>query len=110
MIFWEIMHSLQTKCNYRVNPVGIWVVAGEYRLDDVSGDEQERQASDAILHENFIPKVIANDIAIIKLKTPFIFNDKVFAVRLPEQDSSVETGTIVNVIGWGLMEVSLFVK
>ena len=63
-----------------------------------------------ILPENFIPKIIADDISDIKWKTSFFFNDKVSAVRLPEQGSSVKTGTIVNVVGLCLMEVSLFVK
>lgn len=54
-------------------------------------------------HELFKPnyKPPDYDFALLKLKEPLIFSEKINAIALPAQDESVKTGAFVIVSGWG---------
>ena len=55
-----------------------------------------------IIHENYNTNTIDNDIAILKLKTPLIFNDDVQPACLPHSNFAPEKyGQIGVVSGWG---------
>lgn len=64
-----------------------------------SGDEQRRTVQRLITHENYKGGVGPDDIAVIMVDRPFIFNDKVRAIRLPAANS-YPVGN-ANVTGWG---------
>jgi len=52
-----------------------------------------------VVHENYNPKTIDSDMAIIRLPTALTFNDYVQPVCLPS--SPVAAGTNCVVTGWG---------
>ena len=90
-----------------MNPIGIWAVAGEHRLDEIEGKEQERRVIKTVIHPDYKPGAIYNDIAIVQVSEPFIFNDFVSPVKLPLPQLDIVSGSAVTVTGWGLMKVSL---
>ncbi|XP_032683471.1 transmembrane protease serine 9-like [Odontomachus brunneus] len=75
------------------------VVAGKYFLMDDEDSNQESLVNRVKVHELYTGDIAQHDIAIIKLATPFVFNDKVSAVQLPPQNE-IETGDAV-LSGWG---------
>ncbi|XP_033977198.1 plasminogen-like [Trematomus bernacchii] len=56
--------------------------------------------------EKLIPGPNRANIALLKLQTPAIINDKVLPVCLPEKDFVVPSGTECYVTGWGATQVS----
>ena len=66
-----------------------------------AGAHQSVFVEKIILHENYNPTTIDNDIAILKLKTPLTFNANVQRACLPEA-SFVPSGKAV-ASGWGLV-------
>lgn len=90
---------------FRLHPIGVWVVAGEYRLDLVSGFEQELRAADFVLHEEYDPMQLKNDIGIIRLSGRFTFNSYLKQVKLPGRSYYTHPGTAVIVAGWGSTKV-----
>ena len=79
---------------------GDWfITAGVVHIQDGAG--QSVFVEKITLHESWNPSTTDNDIAILKLKTPLTFNDKVQRACLPEA-SFVPTGKAV-ASGWGLV-------
>merc|ERR1712203_217594 len=76
-----------------------FITAGVVHVQDGAG--QSAFVEKITLHESYNPTTINNDIAILKLKTPLTFNDKVRQACLPEA-SFVPTGKAV-ASGWGLV-------
>ena len=62
-----------------------------FRTDSTSG--QERDVAEIIPHENYKRHnvVVYNDIALIKVQTPFIMGEKVGIACLPAQGDSLPT-------------------
>ena len=87
-------------CYYEknLNAANFFVTAG---IVHVGGAGQSAYVEKITLHESFNPITFNNDIAILKLKTPMTFNDKVQQACLPEA-SFVPTGKAV-ASGWGLV-------
>ncbi|XP_068208498.1 trypsin-1-like [Palaemon carinicauda] len=81
------------------NPHHLKVVAGEHNFDLVEGTEQSIFLSKIIQHEDFDPRKVINDVSLLKLSKPFVFNDFVQPIALPLQ-GHVATGDCV-VTGWG---------
>jgi len=81
-----------------LNADNFFVTAG---IVHVGGAGQSAFVEKITLHESYNPKTFNNDIAILKLKTPMTFNDKVQQACLPEA-SFVPTGKAV-ASGWGLV-------
>jgi hypothetical protein len=90
---------------YRLHPIGVWAVAGEYRLDLVSGVEQELRAAHFFMHEEYDPNYLKNDIGIMRLNGAFVFNSILKQVKLPGRDYFTHPGTAVTVAGWGTTKV-----
>ena len=61
--------------------------------------EQNIPAEKIILHENYNHNNLQNDIALMKLKRPILFNTHVSPICLPDFDFA--TGTTCYVTGWG---------
>ncbi|CAG7718162.1 unnamed protein product, partial [Allacma fusca] len=54
----------------------------EHVLSSDDGTEKTRSISQWVIHEDYNVIFFANDIAILKLASPFTFNDQVKAVNL----------------------------
>lgn len=82
-------------------------MAGEYRLDVVSGFEQEFQANQLILHEKYDTRYLKNDIGLIRTEGKFTFSAKLKPVKLPGVGYFTYPGTSAVVAGWGSTQVSV---
>jgi len=85
-------------CYKNPNAPNYFITAG---IVHVGHEGQSAFVEKITLHESYNPKTLDNDIAILKLKTPLTFNDKVQRACLPEA-SFVPTGKAV-ASGWGLV-------
>ncbi|KAJ9590567.1 hypothetical protein L9F63_016399, partial [Diploptera punctata] len=65
-----------------------------------------RQISKMIVHPQYDSWSFDYDIALIKVKQPFNFTDKVNAVELPAQNWHPHSNTIATVSGWGVINYS----
>ncbi|OXU25365.1 hypothetical protein TSAR_011380 [Trichomalopsis sarcophagae] len=59
------------------------------------------QAIEFKLHEQYNPKNLANDIALIKVEPPFEFSELVAPVEFPYPHEEIATNTPVVLTGWG---------
>ncbi|XP_076643766.1 trypsin-1 isoform X1 [Halictus rubicundus] len=85
-------------CVFGADPSTVFVRARTGRLAS-GGDELE--ASGIVVHEDFDKYVLLNDIALIKLKVPAQFGEKLLPIGLPdENDTELDDGTICFVTGW----------
>lgn len=91
----------------RLHPSAIWAVAGEYRLDDDSGYEQELKGSQLIIHQDYDHHTLKNDIAIIRLAGNYTFDKFVKSAKLPSPSLTLLSGTETVVAGWGTTTVKL---
>ena len=73
--------------------------SGELHRGIAEGSEQNIAVQNAIVHEHFNHDTYENDIALIKLKRPILFNAYVSPICLPKVDFAV--GTTCYVTGWG---------
>lgn len=58
-------------------------VAGEHDVDEVEGSEQEVQIAAILMHERYDPRTVDNDIALLRLATPFSVTSHAVPVCLP---------------------------
>ena len=77
------------------------LVAGELDLKVDSGKEQVRKVVEERKHAGYKRLTKENDICILKVDEPFVFNEDVAAVDMPEAGEEF-TGT-VTVSGWGAL-------
>lgn len=79
----------------------IEVVAAEHDVAAVEGPEQRRLVRRFSIHEGYdaIQGVSPDDIAVIRVDTPFVLNDKVKAIQLPKQLEHFEGDVVLS--GWG---------
>ncbi|KAA0196082.1 hypothetical protein HAZT_HAZT010158 [Hyalella azteca] len=77
------------------------IVAGENKMYTHEGTEQNRDIIKIILHEKYDPFTVENDISLLKVAAPLVFNDYVQPAKLPELHQEFEGNAIVS--GWGRM-------
>jgi len=82
------------------------VFAGKHYLLEDESTQQEVDVARAYVHEQYPGGVAPYDIAILKLRTPLVFNKRVSAVNLPKQNE-VRVGIAV-LSGWGSVSKELF--
>ncbi|CAG7785943.1 unnamed protein product [Allacma fusca] len=75
------------------------VVTGDHELYLENGTEQPRFVRKIIVHEDFHSGEYPNDIAIVVLSEPLIFNDAVQALPLPPEGHNATGNALVS--GWG---------
>ncbi|CAL4082952.1 unnamed protein product, partial [Meganyctiphanes norvegica] len=85
------------------DPRSLLVVAGEHNLDINDGDEQTIHLEFIIEHPFYDVISFVNDIAILKLAEPLVFNDFVGPITLPEVNQTFD-GEMCRVSGWGNMK------
>ncbi|CAH1803117.1 unnamed protein product [Owenia fusiformis] len=80
------------------------IAAGEHDRRIEEGVEQERMVNekDFLIHGNFDPETLNNDIALLRVHPPLEFNKKVQAIKLPKA-ATLKTGKqqLCKVSGWG---------
>ncbi|XP_044746525.1 anionic trypsin-like [Coccinella septempunctata] len=90
---------------YENHPSLITVVSGTSEFKQAG---MQRQPAKAVyVHSNYNPKDFSNDIALIHLEEPFIMNDLVKSIKLPEEPIKkdlINVCNIMKVIGWGYRE------
>ncbi|RZC37417.1 brachyurin [Asbolus verrucosus] len=74
------------------------IYSGTVKISDPS--RLTSRAASFILHEKYNPSNFNNDIGLIRLSKPLIFNENTKAIALAIRDP--KTGTNVTVSGWGL--------
>ena len=72
------------------------IVAGAHFLStDEDNTKQTVDLTDIIIHEEYDPTSLGiNDICLIKVATPFVFDDAVAPCTLPEKDEAPEGNNI----------------
>merc|ERR1712088_641926 len=88
-------------CYYgsNLNAGNFFIAAGATHVQD--GSAQTAFVESITLHENYNNNAINNDVAILKLKTPLTFNDKVKPACLPA--ATLSPSGIAVASGWGLI-------
>ncbi|XP_011881047.1 PREDICTED: transmembrane protease serine 9-like [Vollenhovia emeryi] len=81
------------------------VHAGKHYLNKDEPSQQVIDVAEAYVHEKYPGGVAPYDIALLKLKTPLVFNERVSAVNLPD-DFEERSGKAV-LSGWGSISKKL---
>lgn len=85
---------------------GYQIVLGDYNRKTVDGDEQVYRAVRAFHHPDWMrPSELNNDMALIELDKPAVFNDHVQPICLPDADSEIPAGTQCYITGWGQHDI-----
>lgn len=82
-------------------PDSIEIVAGEHDLKAKDQAEQLVEYEDFVIHPSYNHTSKENDIAVVKLKTPFKFGQGVQAACLPAAGEKLADGAQGLVAGWG---------
>jgi hypothetical protein len=80
-------------------PGAYTLVAGDHNIQDSDGNEQSRTVQTVILHPQYDDNTIDNDAAMMKVSTPFEFNDRVQPVTRAFFGEEFEGESVA--IGWG---------
>jgi len=84
-------------------PTFFSIRVGEFDRNTKSGHEAEYQVKKVFRHEDYnVPSPINNDIALLELEKPILFNKYVQPICLPQADPAV--GTECYITGWGKMK------
>jgi secreted trypsin-like serine protease len=83
-------------------PSAYTLTAGDHNIANSDGTEQTRQVVQIIVHPQYgSPLQYQNDIALMKVEPPFVFNANVSAVILPDLD--FDPTAVATVTGWGAL-------
>ncbi|CBY35235.1 unnamed protein product [Oikopleura dioica] len=85
------------------NSYGVTAVAGAHRIELYESRSQSRSVTQFIVHPSYNSYLLENDIAIIKLSSPFVENEYVKPLFLPRQEFQdwLPHNSPVRVCGWG---------
>jgi len=85
-------------------PSAYELVAGDHHIGQTEGTEQRRQVTRIIRHPRYgnTPIQYENDIALMKVDSPFQFNQYVQPANIPDM-SFDPVGTTIVVAGWGAL-------
>ena len=78
------------------------VVVGTQRLGRFG---VKHEVEKVIEHENFNPETLANDVGLVKLVQPIIFNENSQLIKLPTSDHKMNSSFGI-IAGWGNILVS----
>ena len=85
------------------------VIAGDLILSDNSGLEQRSKIKDYLIHPDYTTNPPASDICLLYLETELDFSgNDVKYIEAALEDP--EPGTMCDISGWGLLEVSWYKK
>jgi len=75
------------------------LVGGDHSISGNDGTEQTRQVSQVKVHSGYNDNTLVNDIALMKLSSPFTLNNYVKAVTIPASSFAASGNAVVS--GWG---------
>lgn len=81
------------------DPSYLIAVAGELEIDVIEGFEQTIHLSHFIQHEDFNGFTHSNDVALLRVSKPFVFNDFVQPIDLPPENHTATGDCLIS--GWG---------
>lgn len=87
---------VSNRFSFRIRPSWLTVVVGTSSL---SSGGQPHKVSKIISHQNFNPRFIENDVALLKLFRPLVFTKTVQQIALETENIKVNEN--VTLIGWG---------
>ncbi|XP_063676450.1 ovochymase-2-like isoform X2 [Bolinopsis microptera] len=99
--------KMATGYNRVTHPVNVQFIVGETDQNKNEGTEKQIAIKGIIVHEDYNPISIANDIALLIADEDITFNNKVQPILLPEESDVEELyaeGAPITVIGWGNTE------
>lgn len=76
---------------------------GTVDRDDLS-QHQVVESSGIFLHPQYDPKILRNDVSLIKLPTPLTFNSYVQSIRLNTDATKSLAGQVGTIVGFGVMD------
>ncbi|XP_059473242.1 trypsin alpha-like [Neocloeon triangulifer] len=79
----------------------VTVVSGSTYLDNGGTSSKIRSI---ISHPNYSNRTNEFDIAVLRMADPFVFNERVAAIALPQSGAQPSAGTDAVVTGWGLLQ------
>lgn len=86
------------------------MIAGTTDIKNLSITAREYKVIEVIRHELYsgvnVESSIGADIAVIKVSPPFIFNNAIQPVKLPERGQPIKTN-FATITGWGDIEVKI---
>ena len=84
------------------NPATVSVLAGDYHRQGHNDPyEQEVKVAHMLVHEEYNDRNFFNDICLVFLDSPIVFNEYVGPVNLVDQGSEETPGYLCMVVGWG---------
>ncbi|XP_055599853.1 chymotrypsin-2-like [Uranotaenia lowii] len=83
-------------CASGVAPSALEIVAGTYSL---SNGGTSHTADRIVIHPNFEIESLTNDVAVVRVRQPFIISSSVLALQMGRDRMSISYGAIVS--GWG---------
>eukprot|EP00794_Sanderia_malayensis_P015693 gene15693-17276_t len=84
------------------SPSSYYVVLGEHDRSRTEGTEVRKYLDKIVLHPGYSKKITYNnDIAVLKMASPVIFNRRIAPVCLPRQGTQVQLQKQCYVSGWG---------
>ena len=87
-------------CNCSSRNIVNWaVIAGRHHEKKDDAHQQVRNITKILIHENYVSDTIDEDLALMKVEPPFVFDDYVSAACLPS--SLVVDNTSCMSSGWG---------
>jgi len=83
------------------NPQDLQIVAGEHDMSVEDGNEQRIPVDMIVMHEDYDSSTISNDISLLHLATPIMFNDFASPIALPAQMQESTGDSVIS--GWGTL-------
>ena len=81
------------------------VRVGEFSLLEVDPDQEDIQVKRIILHEDYDPETVENDICMLELESEAnLSSPYIGLLSLPYQGEEYQEGTLCTVIGWGSLQ------
>ena len=106
-----IKHTTNRKYLYEIwdrpSAIGSLIVLGEHHLKQPNVKRQISSINKIIIHPQFNPVTMHNDMALVQLSEPAEWNDLVQPVCLPDADENQFTGVQATVVGWGTTETGI---
>ncbi|XP_065360063.1 brachyurin-like [Calliphora vicina] len=91
-------------CTDGADGVTVYLGATDIKNDNEKGQQRIYSSkANIVVHANWVPSTLTNDISLIKLPVPVEFNDLIQPATLPKMDGKYSTyeGDLVWASGWG---------
>ncbi|CAO1363856.1 unnamed protein product [Diamesa serratosioi] len=95
-----ILTAAHSHCIYQSDFTKYIIEYGTTEISDGPNGTRIARAAEFIVHEDYDDFTIENDIGLVRLADPVVWNIE-FRVRLPMQGQSFQTGTPALLAGWG---------